>query len=69
MALGRRKCQEMKVHSFLMISEFRKSNKFLEGSQTLPVFLMLTAALKMTMRWAIGGILLEEKTEIPVGKQ
>jgi len=52
-----------------MISEFRKSNKFLEGSQTLPVFLMLTAALKMTMRWAIGGILLEEKTEIPVGKQ
>jgi hypothetical protein len=30
---------------------------------------MLTAALKMTMRWAIGGKLIEEKPEVPAGKQ
>jgi len=30
---------------------------------------MLRAALKITIRWAIGGILLEEKTEVPGGKQ
>jgi hypothetical protein len=30
---------------------------------------MLRAALKMTMRWTVGGILLEEKTEVAGGKQ
>jgi len=31
MALGRRQCQEKKVHSFLMISDFRKSSSSFIG--------------------------------------
>ena len=70
MALGRHKCQEMKVHSFLMISDFRKAAIILlESSQTLPVFPMLRAALKTTMRWANGGKIIEEKAKVPGGKQ